>query len=168
MSRSRWYLELSDEQHHKFYWVEVRDQVVITRWGRIGCPGQGKEYAFTSKRAAQDLARRKVKEKQAKGYEGATPGIRAKRKPSVAEKKIAAYVPIPGMCIGLGGRMARPGRRIWDRLMSEAPSTSGRCCGGRGRPSVLMTGRDHHTKETQMLVVAQMYILTKWTGGPRC
>jgi predicted DNA-binding WGR domain protein len=52
----------------KFWEVEVIDNIVLTRWGRIGTEGQVASNVYSSRTYAVDIANIKFKEKLKKGY----------------------------------------------------------------------------------------------------
>lgn len=55
----------------KFWEVQVMGSdstIVATRWGRIGTPGQTKDYRFQNAQNAKGFVQKKVSEKLKKGY----------------------------------------------------------------------------------------------------
>jgi len=62
------YYEFTDEQSSKFWEVEVREEIVITRWGKTGSKGQSKEKAFATNKIALAEAAKQSKAKINKGY----------------------------------------------------------------------------------------------------
>lgn len=68
---TRYYLELinPEENHRKFYEVEVVGSHAMFHWGRIGTEGQEKQFDFMNNAQAVDFAARKMYEKINKGYE---------------------------------------------------------------------------------------------------
>ena len=79
MATETTYLELSDQESHKFYEVTVDGAKLVVRYGRIGDPGQSTTTTLASADAARAEAAKKLGEKRKKGYAPATLGATAKR-----------------------------------------------------------------------------------------
>jgi predicted DNA-binding WGR domain protein len=80
-------LELVEGVSNKFWEIEVSDNDVTTRWGRVGTAGQSKTKTFASPAAAQKEHDDLVREKLAKGYHevGAGPSAPPPARPENGE-----------------------------------------------------------------------------------
>jgi predicted DNA-binding WGR domain protein len=87
MAEEKTYLELSEDNSHKFYEVIVRGVEVSIRYGRIGDQGQTKVTKFPTSDKAKADADKKISEKIKKGYERAVIGVRKKR--TVTRRRMA-------------------------------------------------------------------------------
>ena len=54
---------------NKFWEISLKTKKVVTKYGRIGNKPTETENEFSSKEEAQNYAEKKIREKQAKGYE---------------------------------------------------------------------------------------------------
>ena len=64
------YFEYKDEVSNKFWEISIKAKKVITKYGRRGINSPAEtENEFSSKNEAQNYAEKKIREKQAKGYE---------------------------------------------------------------------------------------------------
>jgi uncharacterized protein (TIGR02996 family) len=64
-------LELEDGKSSKFWEAELQEQVLITRWGKIGSAGQTKQKKFDSVWSAKAELKKQVESKLKKGYQRA-------------------------------------------------------------------------------------------------
>jgi predicted DNA-binding WGR domain protein len=92
-----WYLELSEQQSHKFYEIKLEGCLVIIRYGRIGDAGQSSEKTFNSDEKALAEVEKKLKEKRKSGYADAILGEREKKavnqKPTFAKLSFVGFLP---------------------------------------------------------------------------
>lgn len=75
---------------NKFWWIKLEDRWVTVGFGRVGTPGQTKQYQYADSVAAYDFVSKKIREKLDKGYRESTPPSRARRPTTQAGVKPAS------------------------------------------------------------------------------
>lgn len=87
------YLELSDENHHKFYELCIAQTTVIATYGRIGRKGRTTIKHFPTPLEALQFFQRRTQQKLKRGYIGAVKGLTEPRTPKHCHQQLK--IPFP-------------------------------------------------------------------------
>lgn len=82
------YLELSDENHHKFYELCIVKTTVIATYGRIGGNGRTTIKHFPTPLDALQFFESRTKQKIKRGYIGAVKGLTEPRTPKQYQQQL--------------------------------------------------------------------------------